>query len=231
MLRLLMIDAASISGNAIVAIISSGISWAKLRTLSTSPRLIHVISKLNENQEPNQPPVSMPVKCPISKHHRPPGMAHLNRSPRMKRAAKIIIIRVAVLAAAFVGLVLFVLRATPMESAKHLAHVDWLPIEASDVTYARRGGFGWFTCYECSLPKEALDRMAQKEGWKMEPKSDVHTGLRVILGLPALKDTEYGGIDSVAKAMFHEKRQSNGGGVTVIYDLDAGRLFVHETHR
>jgi len=128
--------------------------------------------------------------------------------------------------AALVAFVLFAFRSTPIESAKHLARVDWLPADASDVTYAKRKGFGWFTCYECSLPRVALDRLAQKEEWKLEPKNDVSSGLRLVLKLSP--PTE---IDSVARALFYEKRQPNGGGVTVIYDLDAARLFVHESHR
>jgi len=144
----------------------------------------------------------------------------------MRRAAKIILILGAVLAAAFVAFVLFAFRSTPMESAKHLAHVDWLPSAASDVTYAKREGFGWFTCYECSLPREAFDRLAQKEKWKLEPKNDVSTGLRLVLELSSPKE-----IHSVARSLFYEQRQPNGGGVTVIYDLDASRLFVHESHR
>jgi hypothetical protein len=144
----------------------------------------------------------------------------------MRRAAKIFLILGAVLAAVLLAFVLFAFRATPMESAKHLTHVDWLPPEASDVTYARSEGLGWFTCYECSLPRDAFDRLAQKEEWKLGPKNDVSSGLRLVLKLSP--PTE---IHSVARALFYEKRQPNGGGVTVIYDLDASRLFVHESHR
>jgi len=153
-------------------------------------------------------------------------VADLGRSPEMKRAAKIILILVAILAVAFIAFVLFAFRSTPIESGKHLARVDWLPAEASDVTYAKREGFGWFTCYECNLPRVVFDRLAQKEEWKLEPKNDVSSGLRLVLKLSP--PTE---IDSVARALFYEKRQPNGGGVTVIYDLDAARLFVYESHR
>jgi hypothetical protein len=144
----------------------------------------------------------------------------------MRRAAKIIFILGAVLVAAFVAFVLFSFRATPVESAKHLAHVDWLPSEASDVTYAKSEGLGWFTCYECSLSREAFDRLSQNEEWKPEPKNGVSTGLRLVLELTSPKE-----IHTVARSLFYERRQPNGGGVTVIYDLDASRLFVYESHR
>ena len=161
----------------------------------------------------------------------------------MKRAPKIIFILVGALAAPVIAFVLFAFRSTPIERAKHVAHVDWLPAEASDVTYAKREGFGWFTCYECKFPREAFEQFARKEGWQLIPKSDISTGLRSVLDLPATKDkTEPNGVISVdlnqvqdmsavKKALSYEDRHQNGGGVTVIYDLDAGRLFVHESHR
>lgn len=117
------------------------------------------------------------------------------------------------------------------ERGAHLTHVGWLPAEASDVTFVKSGGFGSFTCFECTLPKEAFDRFARKENWTPEPRSDVSNGVRHILGLPAVTKTELGESDSVPKALFYEKRQPNGAGVTVIYDLDRNRLFVQKSSR
>ena len=36
-----------------------------------------------KSRRANQPPVPMPVRCPVSNHRQPPGMAHLNRSPNV----------------------------------------------------------------------------------------------------------------------------------------------------
>ncbi|MBK8477767.1 MAG: hypothetical protein IPL39_16125 [Opitutaceae bacterium] len=129
--------------------------------------------------------------------------------PKMRRTVKVIIGLGLAGVLAVVAFMFLAFSPGREESAKHLARVDWLPTEASDVTYLKRGGFGWLICYECSLPRVALDRLAEKEGWSLEPKSDVSTGLRRDLGLPSLKTTEYGEIDSVAKALFYEKRHSN----------------------
>lgn len=87
------------------------------------------------------------------------------------------------------------------------------------------------TCCECSLPAEVLARIARKEGWTLEPKSDVAVSLRAVLGLPALKKMDFGDIDLVAEALVYQNRKPNGGGVTVVYDTEASRLFVHESHR
>jgi hypothetical protein len=130
------------------------------------------------------------------------------------------------------GLFLYAIGRTPqIETTKHLPHVDWLPTEASDITYAQSDGFGWFQSYECTISREALDKLALKEGWKLEAKDAVFASLRSVLGLPALR--EFGGtkMDLVPKALFYEDRKPNGGGVTVIYDLELGRLFVHKSHR
>jgi len=149
----------------------------------------------------------------------------------MRRVTKIIFALGIAIAIVVVALVTFAFSSSREDSGKHLARVDWLPMEASDVTYVKRDGFGWFNCYECGLPKEAFDRLAQKKEWKPELKKDVSMGLRHVLGLPALKKTEYGDTDLVANALFYEKRRPNGGGITVIFDLDTNRLFVHESHR
>ncbi len=129
------------------------------------------------------------------------------------------------------GLLLLALRGGPETSGRHLARVDWLPPEATDVTFVKREGFGWLHCYECAIAKAAFERLAGANGWALEPKVDVSTGFRGVLGLPKLKPTEGGGSNVVARALVCERRQPNGGGVTVIYDLDAGRLFVFESQR
>lgn len=87
----------------------------------------------------------------------------LNNTVRheIKRWVKIILALGAGAALAVVAFLLFALRGSEIERGTHLAHVDWLPVEATDVTYAKREGFGWITCYECSLPKEAFERFAQ----------------------------------------------------------------------
>jgi hypothetical protein len=162
----------------------------------------------------------------------------------MKRWVKIMLALGAGTALAVVAFLLFALRGGEIERGTHLAHVSWLPVEATDVTYAKREGFGWITCYECRLPKEAFDRFAQKQGWTLEPKSDVTTGFRLFLfPSPPGKNAERDGLitvdlshepranDLVSRALFYEKRFPNSGGTTVIYDLEKERLFVNESHR
>src|SRR5690349_19518812 len=113
----------------------------------------------------------------------------------MRRTVKIIL---AVGAAAVLGVVVLLLAAfgwSREQKGSHLSHVDWLPQDARDVTYFKREGFGWVTAYECTISKEALSRVAQERGWKMEPRKDVVTGLRTELGLREVSKTEADEVD------------------------------------
>ncbi len=150
----------------------------------------------------------------------------------MNPVAKRVAIFGAVTALLVVGSLLCVIGHDPkIKREMHLARVDWLPVEASDISYAQKDGMGWLQSYECSLPRETLDKLAQTEGWKLEAKENISTGLRSTLGLPALREIDGMKVDLVPKALFYEDRKPNGGGVTVIYDLELGRLFVSKSHR
>ena len=140
--------------------------------------------------------------------------------------------------ALFIGvmgsLFLTVSSSSQIESMSHVSHVDWLPASASDITYARRKGFAWFLTYECKLPESDFRSLAQKEGWPIQEATNVSVGgLRAILKLPDLTNSNSFGIPahSIDRALLFERRQPNGGGTTVVYDLERGRLFFHQSHR
>src|SRR5689334_71204 len=101
----------------------------------------------------------------------------------MRRTSKVIL---AVGAAAVLGVVVLLLLAfgwSREQKGTHVNNVDWLPQDASDVTYFKREGFGWVTSYECTISKESFGRVAQERGWKMQARKDVVAGLRRELGL------------------------------------------------
>ena len=114
----------------------------------------------------------------------------------------------------------------------HVSHVDWLPASASDITYARRKGFGWFLIYECNLPESDFRSLAQKEGWSIQEGTNVSvSGSRNVLKLPDLTNSFGTPAYSIDRALLFERRQINGGGTTVVYDLERGRLFFSQSHR
>lgn len=59
------------------------------------------------------------------------------------------------------------------ESKKHVDRVDWLPASASDITYRRRGGFGWFVQYECTLPESNFHVLATNKGWPVQQATNL----------------------------------------------------------
>ena len=138
--------------------------------------------------------------------------------------------------ALFIGvmasLFLTVSSSSRIESMSHVPQVDWLPASASDITYARRKGFGWFLTYECKLPEPDFRSLAQKEGWSIQEGTNVPVGrLRTFLKLPDLTNAFGDPASSIDRALLFERQKPNGGGTTVVYDLERGRLFFSQSHR
>ena len=150
----------------------------------------------------------------------------------MSRRVKVFFITIAVILVAVVALLFFANRSFSgtTEAKQHVAHVDWLPKEATDVTYIKNEGgvFPWL-CFECSLPRPAMDNLAETKGWKLSEKKDYSTGLRLNLKLPPVRKVEGMAIDFYPMALVYEKRKGNGGGITVIYDPEFQRLFVQQS--
>jgi hypothetical protein len=130
------------------------------------------------------------------------------------------------------SLLLTVSSSSQIESMSHVSHVDWLPASASDITYARRKGFGWFFIYECTVPESDFRSLAQKEGWEIQEGTNVPVGrVRTILMLPDLTNVFGDPASSIDRALLFERRKPNGGGTTVVYDLERGRLFFSQSYR
>jgi hypothetical protein len=104
----------------------------------------------------------------------------------------------------FYGLFFFAFQTGEPTTGKHVESVDWLPPSATDISYYKRDGFGWIKNYECYIPEDDFLSLAAKKRWKIQEKE---------------------------KVLFYEKRHSNGGGVTVYYNKDSGRLSVQSNHR
>ena len=118
------------------------------------------------------------------------------------------------------------------ETAENLAHVDWLPESASNVSYYKSYSF---TAYEFDISESDFKRWAR---WNLEEIKEPVTVDRYPLltkrGLaqnpnpadPYLRefDQEYENCSAqVSRGLFHEHRRSNGGGVSVAFNRDTGR--------
>ena len=134
-----------------------------------------------------------------------------------------------------------------VEEAENVARVDWLPAGARNVSYYRSYPF---TAYEFDIDEAGFRSWAAQEGWPLRPveyepfrvlRYSFHASKRMH---PPDEETlapeEWRARHDRARAATqkeirrgygYEKRQSNGGGVTVGYDLDTGRAYYQYSPR
>ena len=142
------------------------------------------------------------------------------------------------LIAIFAGLALLafgLLVATTWRSApkieKHIPSADWLPLEASDISYIETEGFGWNRFSEFTISEPKLRVFAEENQWSLEATENVFVHMRSILGEPPLREFYGDPADYILRALVYEDRKENRGGVTLTYDLDTGRAYLHTSHR
>lgn len=153
-------------------------------------------------------------------------------SPGTKKILKItgVVGGVAALLIALAGF--FLLRGifvVEHKSGVRVTRVDWLPKEATDITFERDEGLFWMLNYECAFPRAAFDRYAKANGWVMVEKKDYHDGFRSMLKLPPVRVFKGHPSDTYPLALVHEYRKANGVGITAVYDVELQRLFVFES--
>ncbi|MBL9145724.1 MAG: hypothetical protein JNM99_18745 [Verrucomicrobiaceae bacterium] len=110
----------------------------------------------------------------------------------------------------------------------HRDKVEWLPPTASDVCYFRARSV---EAYEFRITAEALQTFAISQQWQLRPIVRPFYVDRFIRYLP--KESKefdlFREADPEAEVMagvFYEKRQSNGGGISVGYDEKLSKAFV-----
>ena len=113
------------------------------------------------------------------------------------------------------------------ERGHAVAHVDWLPRFATDITYVKKSGQLWELDYECTMSRKDFDGYAMDQNWKAEERKDFTTGSRKVLGLPVVRK-ELWGIDFYPIALVYESFRGTGGGILVVYDPERERLYVHK---
>jgi hypothetical protein len=129
---------------------------------------------------------------------------HTNSRQKIRKVlAKALIIITIAIPLAFMVLFWSAFLPHEIKTGEHLDSVDWLPSSASDVSFTKRGGFGWIKNYECLIPEDDFYLLSAEEGWDLEREGNI---------------------------LFYEKRHLNGGGVTVHYNTDSQRLSVSSNH-
>lgn len=131
-------------------------------------------------------------------------------SPRTKKILKItgVVGGVAALLVALAGF--FLLRgvfAAEHESGVRVARVDWLPKEATDITFERDEGLFWMLNYECAFPRVAFDSYAKANGWVMAERKNYQAGFRFRLKLPPVRVVDGQPSETYPLVLVHEYRK------------------------
>jgi hypothetical protein len=106
---------------------------------------------------------------------------------------------------------------TSYEYAENVETVDWLPDTATNISYFKSY---LFTAYEFDISEEEFLKLAEKKGWKVKKINQTKRVLRYTYGVNQKNNTSKKTnteaiIDS---GYYYNKRFSNGGGITVVYD-------------
>ena len=125
---------------------------------------------------------------------------------------------------------------THVETGENVEHVKWLPKSASNVSFHRSYSF---TAYEFDIPESEFLAWSS---WKMQPVTKPVSVMRYsytnhphyLSQNPTMAEMEQWHSQchaTVSNGWWHERRQSNGGGVSVAYDRTKGRAFVQTSPR
>jgi hypothetical protein len=156
----------------------------------------------------------------------------------MRRAY--IVILVGLLVASIAGLGYLVAKElAEFEYGEGVARVDWLPAEARNVSFFR--SYSW-TAYEFDISEAAFKKWASD--WDVAELTSPQTVARYGFGydqwmniqsadddMEAQRRTELRWYTRISRGLYYRHEQSNGGGVTVGYDRDAGRAYFKSSPR
>ena len=152
----------------------------------------------------------------------------------MKKRSKILLILLCVITLPIIGFIVLLIISfcyTPETIGKNVDSLEWLPNSASNISYYQRGGFGWIKYAEFDMTKSDFKQFATKNKWDIQEKKDVYISVRNILNEEPLREIHGIKIDIIPNALFYKNRAQNGGGITLVYDLDTHRGYYDASHR
>jgi hypothetical protein len=133
-----------------------------------------------------------------------------------------------------------------VEEGHDVPRVDWLPPSAKNVSYYR--SYSW-TAYEFDIDEAGFLRWAKDQGWtpkrvdkpfpvprysfeaarRMYPRDDDDMPPKEYQA--AFEAAQAASERVITRGYGYERRQSNGGGVTIGYDLVTGRAYFQSSPR
>lgn len=121
-----------------------------------------------------------------------------------------------------IGLFVFSFSYNPETILLNQDQVNWLPKEASHISFYKRKGFGWIKAYNCKIPKKHFYSFAKKNNWQM-----ANSKKQIVITQPKILDK----MQIIQSAMVFYDIKKNNGGTRVVYDLDNELLYVTISHR
>jgi hypothetical protein len=130
---------------------------------------------------------------------------------------------------------------------ENVPHVDWLPASVSNVSYYRTYSF---TAYEFDISETGFVAMATNRGWNLSEITNQHSvmtyrmapQMRERYPIPTSDLSTDAEVEKykrdmrilrpeVTNGFWHEIRQSNGGGINVVFDRIRQRAYVQSSPR
>lgn len=108
------------------------------------------------------------------------------------------------------------------ETVYHLDTVDWLPDSASDISFHKRGGFGWLKVYNCKMKKSDFMRFADKNKWDLREEKAERIFRQYVISKEDIV---------INHSLVYINTHNNNGGTSVMYDIENERLYVSQSHR
>lgn len=93
---------------------------------------------------------------------------------------------------------------------------DWLPKEATRITYYSQGGLAWSRTAKFTIAEESFRAYATERGWTVEEVKDYRLPWKALV---------------IPRALIYEKRLSNAGGISVAFNCATSRAYYDESGR
>ena len=151
---------------------------------------------------------------------------------RVGRRLKVVIGIGAVAAVIGFGLLAWFPSNPAVEIGFHRATLEDLPPTASDISFYRYRGFGGVFLCEFKISKSNFEALASSRGWNVAPFSREKSIPRYTDVLPkghSAKQLPY--YMKASSGLFFEKRQSNNGGISVLFDDSQSMAYISWSHR
>jgi hypothetical protein len=99
--------------------------------------------------------------------------------------------------------------------AQNVDAVEWLPKEAENITYWEREGLGAIRIAEFKITHKHFIEWCDEKGWELTSKNNVRARR------PPAEGQTQGESTIVSNALVFDKREKNGAGLTLIFDIES----------